>query len=183
MNNNKPIGNGARSTDLEYGAKVAITGFHHQIHLGNAYIASHKFSSIANNAVAEFYVKVPANYEPHVVFHRDLEGNADVALFEDTTTQAPNNDGTGITPRNLNRNKADASQIEWFHTPTVLVDGTQLLIEWNAAGTGGVAGGSEGVFDEFELAKGKNYLFRVTNRSGQARDIGIFSRYYELEDL
>lgn len=166
--------------DKEYGAIISITGFHHQIHKGNAYIVSHKFLAVADDAAAEFYIKVPADFEPHAVFHRDIEGNADVELFEDTTTQAPNNDGTALPVINLNRNSPNTSEIEWFHTPTVLVDGTSLFIEWNAAGTGGTAAGSEGVFDEFELAKGKNYLFRVTNRSGQARNIGIFSRYYEI---
>jgi len=168
------------AVDTEYQANVTITGFHYQTHLGNAYIASHKFLAVADDAVAEIYIKVPAGAEPHIVFHRDLEGNADVELFEDTTTQGPLNDGTAITPVNINRNSANVSVVEFFHTPTVLVDGTQLLIEWNAAGTGGVAGGSEGSFDEFELAKGKNYLFRVTNRSGQARNIGMFARYYEV---
>ena len=170
-------GAGVEVIDPEYKASVSITGFHYQTHLGKAYIVSHKFSAVADDAVADIYVKVPADFEPHIVFHRDIEGDADVELFEDTTVSA---DGTALTAYNLNRNSANTSAIEFFYTPTVTLSGTQLFLEWNAAGAGGQAAGSEGTFDEFELAKGKNYLFRVTNRSGGAKNIGIFARYYEV---
>ncbi len=170
-------GAGAESIDPEYGAGVHITGFHHKTHLGQAHIVSNKFAAIADDGVADIYVKVPAGIEPHIVFHRDIEGDADVELFEDTTVSA---DGTALTPRNLNRNSTNISTVSFFHTPTVTSPGTQLFIEWNAAGSGGQAAGSEGAFDEFELAKGKNYLFRVTNRSGSAKNIGSFARYYEV---
>ena len=170
-------GAGVEVIDPEYGASVSITGFHHKTHLGKAYIVSNKFADVADNGVADIYVKVPAGVEPHIVFHRDIEGDADVELFEDTTVSA---NGTALTAYNLNRNSENLSAIEFFHTPTVTLPGTQLFLEWNAAGTGGQAVGSEGTFDEFELAKGKNYLFRVTNRSGAAKEIGIFARYYEV---
>lgn len=170
-------GAGKETIDSEYKASVSITGFHFKTHEGQAYIVSNKFAAVADDAVADIYIEVPADIEPHIVFHRDIEGDADVELFEDTTVSA---DGTALTSFNLNRNSANTSTISFFHTPTVTSPGTQLFLEWNAAGSGGQTAGSEGTFDEFELAKGKNYLLRVTNRSGGAKNIGIFARYYEV---
>lgn len=179
-----PIGDGAQGVDPEYGANVFITGFHAAIHAGIAYTAAYVVPDagplIANDVTLNILIRTNATHEPHMQFHRDMTGDADVELFK-----APTNNllGTPFLAENMKDGGASANTLFYLQTPASITDpGTLWFPEYQAGGTGGQASGVEGRFREREMALSKDYLYRITNRSGQDRRIGLFALFYEIKE-
>lgn len=159
---------------------VTIDSVHNHIHAGDAYSVSHAFLAVANTASVELLFRVNSVKDAHLVAEVESEGKAEFVLLEAPTTT---DDGTPITPRNKFRAAAsdpDQSDMSVFHAPTVTVEGIQLQTELILGGTGpqsiGAAGGRRA---EWVLATNTDYVFRVTNNSGLAKDITIHLEWYE----
>lgn len=166
------------------GSLVNINEEHWTIHEGLVYQGAHKFTGVANGGVVNILLKVPAGVYPHL---REFivtvgEGDVDVAVYEGATVSA---DGTGGSILNMNRNSDNVSGSQFFHTPTITDDGTQIKTVWippTASGTGGSSGGISRAFQgaELTLKPNTNYLFRAANNSGATISIEMFGMIYEL---
>ena len=157
---------------------VTIDFVHHEIHEGNHYTSSVYDTTVDIASPKYFRLTVPAAVYPHVIFavsgdsgfviqfyedptldavgsavarinnNRSSVNTANVTVFEDSTTQAPNNDGTllwsgiagsGGNPTQSNSGQSGARQ-EFILSPsedylikvTALANGTMINIqaEW-----------------------------------------------------
>ena len=162
-----------------------IDAVHRMIHEGFAYHASGKATAIADGATLEMLFKVPAGTFPHFHKVRMQYGAGDVEMdaYEGTTVSA---DGTSITAYNLNRNSSNTPNMTAFHTPTITADGTKIHAQWAPPTASGTGGSQEGVVDvtqgeEWILKPDTNYLFRITNNSGEIISIGYEIMWYEID--
>lgn len=170
--------------DLESGGLVNIDEEHWTIHDGLSFQGSHKFTGVANGASVNILLKVPAGVQPHLNAFQVTggRGDLDIAVYEGATVSA---DGTGGTLLNMNRNSTNVSQSSFYYTPTITDDGTLIKQVWvppTVTGTGQSANGLGVGFvgRELVLKEDTNYIFRVTNNSGDTINIEMFGMLYEL---
>lgn len=150
---------------------------HSRIHQGVFYSASEIVGALADDANFDMILTTPADDWPHCAPEPSFDASADFLIYEDPTFTV----GTSVDVVNHNRNSANTFDGTVVHTPTVTVPGTQILISDHVpGGTGGNASGSTaGQFaNEFILKPSTSYLFRLTNRSGQANRGGIILNFY-----
>ena len=157
-----------------------ISSLHNHTHEGEAYSISHGFIAVADDAHADMLIRTGA-IDVHIVAEIEGEGKAYAFLYEVPTITL---DGTPLVPRNKyrshNDNDPEQSSVLIFHTPTVGAVGTQLLTELITGGSGPQSIGSRGGRSaEWVLKKNTDYLFRVTNKTGQAKDFTIHPEWYE----
>ena len=165
-------------------ALVAISFPHYEIHLGTTFNASYKILALANAASLDIILMAGADKEAHLTARFVCGGDAEVLIYEDTTTQAPLNDGTALAEVNLHRGSAVASTLVATHTPTINALGTLLIDGAIGGGTGGnAAGGAIRIGTERILAVSTKYLFRLTNRSGGAKIGSIVLEWYEADPV
>ncbi len=165
-------------------ALVTISFPHHKIHLGITFNASFKILTLANAASLDILLVTGANKEAHLTARFVCGGDAEILIYEDTTTQAPLNDGTALAEVNLHRGSAVVSTLVATHTPTINALGTLLIDGAIGGGTGGnAAGGTIRVGTERILARSKKYLFRLTNRSGGVKIGSIVLEWYEADPI
>lgn len=156
---------------------IIINAVHERIHEGQNFIGSDIGLAVADAADRDYLIKTGA-IPPHLVFSVNATGEVTVTFFEGTTVSA---DGTGITLFDSNRVSANTPLTTLFHTPTVTVAGTQLLIRKLGAslpGPSSIVGVGE-QRNEAILAASSNYLLRITNNEGAAIDIGSVISFYE----
>ena len=115
---------------------------------------------IADDASLDIWVSVPAGLTPHVVWRFWSQGLSQGYVYESPTVT---DEGTIITPINLNRSSAIDPTVVVKHTPTVTLVGTVLY-------GGDWYGGTftqEALQDVqgMQLAAGTTYLFRQTARA------------------
>lgn len=167
-------------------AKVAIAEEHWVVHAGIAFTADWKFTSVLTGTSVDILLVPNAGNYPHV--HRfDLaagRGDVDVLVYENPTVS---DNGTEITPGNMNRNSTNTPVMDIFYTPTVSTVGdlmTRLWVPPSATGQGqqvGVFLSTEG--SEWILHPDRTYLVRVTNNSGATISIWEQFMFYELADF
>jgi len=167
-----------QGVDSKVGAGEGILVAHAEVHEAGMYHASHLYTTIGDDANADMLIKVGANKELHSAIAVVAGGDAYFYLYSGTTTSAI---GTAITPRNMNREDGtDASDADVRHTPTVSSAGTQLAAGFIPGGQKNQAvGGDARSGAEWILAKSTDYLARVTNKAGSAKDISIVLEYYQ----
>lgn len=154
-----------------------IDVLHHRIHQGVVYSHNQILTAVANDASVNLLLQVPASHAAHLRAVLAAGGDAELRLFEGTTFS---NAGTGVTPRNRNRFAGDNAQLTVSHTPTITGDGTELSTVFVPGGRGGNAGGGTGgLFAEYVLNVGTNYLLRGTNRAGQRQNLNLQVTWYE----
>lgn len=169
----------------------SISWSHAHLHDGEVYEACYLEEDVANDGTVELLVNVPSGVakEPHMLFVVNCGGDAKVEVFEGSE---PSGNGTEITPVNSRRSvdsNPDQSVIEIYHTPTLASSGedgsalygTGKLV---AGGTGPQSGGGSGGREvELILDRGLKYLLRVTNISGNTKNVGVELRWYEHDPL
>lgn len=168
-------GDGARVAVLLASGGRPADDPHTRIHQGVMYECGSIVAALANDAAFNVILTTPAADYPHAVMHPSLDGSLDVSIYEGAAFTG----GTSLTINNLNRNSANTFSGSAVHTPTISDDGAQLMGCHVAGGTGPHAGGTGNGFDfEWMLKPSTNYLFRITNRSGQAQRGGICLYFY-----
>lgn len=149
-------------------------------HEGKLFVSDKVTESVANSATVDILL-VTDGLDSHLVSAVSAGGDVYVELFEDVVVSS---NGTEIVPINVNRNSSLTSLIKTYHTPTISSTGTQLRKVYLSGGGGG---NSQGVLGaglarpntEIVLKKNTKYLLRVTNKSGQAKTIGVEVMFYE----
>jgi len=166
--------------DSTVGALSVIDTIHHEIHEGVAFEASYKSpdgSELADNETLEILFVMGATKEAHVTFIAAAVGNFELRLSEVTVGA----NGTALEVNNLSAVIDTAAEVRIFHTPVLPVIVRTYLDVWMPGGTGGkIQGGSTREEVEHVFAPNKNYLLRLTNRSGGAQPASAHVQWYEV---
>jgi len=151
---------------------------HLRLHEGRAFYVYKTFtksSPLSVNGNLDIALAWPAGYAPHCVFTYQSGGASEFYIYEAPTTSG----GTALTVQRRNRVLTTTSAAAAVHTPTVTTTGTALTGEFLAGGSGGQAGGAAAFSFQYVLAPLTTYLFRLTNRSGQAHMAHLMIEWYE----
>jgi len=164
-------------------AFTVISEEHRMIHDGYMFNLSGKATGIANGGTYDLLFVCGSGVFLHVI---NMEYTIDdapalIELYEGTTYSAA---GTSIDWVNHSRVSANTADTVATHTPTVTSPGT-LVAERYIPDPGGSAGHTSGSIVqggdyEWILGNGDDYLWRFTNNSGGAIDIGFHFNAYEI---
>lgn len=154
-----------------------IASEHSMIHKGKAFTHGSLHLALANNGIYYHLLANPAANYPHLrIIRLTCEGAPFwIELFEAPTTTV---NGTDATVVNNNRNSLNTSELLMYHAPTVTADGLQLGATM-ITGSGSAGGSSEFSEIEWILKPSTNYLIKITNKSGAARDFSLETFHYE----
>jgi hypothetical protein len=162
-------------------APVIVVDVNHQRnHDGRAFYAykiAPDSAPLAANASIDIVLASPSGVFPHVTIEGICLGDAELYIYEGTSTTG----GTSFTPINRNRNYSvsNPSQVAMVINPTVTSVGTELDVQLIPGGAGKKsAGGSAGSL-EYVLKPLTNYLFRLTNVNGTAHAAYLTLEWYE----
>jgi hypothetical protein len=156
---------------------VFVDSVHHEVHEGIFFNVEHS-ANVANGNSLEMLITTGAG-QAHAAFAIAAGGQITLYFFEGTAKTG----GTGLTPRNMNRNKSDNTEVVVAHTPAGAGDGTAVIN--GRLLPGGTTqqtrvGGAARANTEIILKPSTKYLLRATNTSGGAIDINpVFSYYIE----
>lgn len=151
---------------------------HQEVHLGNTYLVTRLADDVADDANFDIHIINGSAKLLHIVASATVEGLSWGYIYEGTTYSAP---GTAMTIYNLNRSSNNTSSASAKHTPTVNSLGTKIFEILINGGTGPrSAGGALRVTTELVLDVSGDYLFRITNKAGAAKDISMLLQWYEV---
>jgi len=151
---------------------------HVRLHEGRAFYAyflNGDANKLADNASINIAAAWAAGKYPHLVFDVRCGGDAEFTIFENATVTG----GTSFTAINRYRSSTNTSSSAILINPTVTTTGTAITSEFLAGGSGGQAGGAAAFSFQYVLAPLTTYLFRLTNRSGQAHMAHVMIEWYE----
>lgn len=153
---------------------------HQRNHDGRAFFAYKLYpdsAPLTANASIDIAMAAPAGVFPHVTVDGLCLGDAELYIYEGSTTSG----GTPFTPINRNRNYAvsNPSQIAMVIAPTVSNVGTELDAQIIAGGAGKKSGGGTAGSLEYVLKPLTTYLFRLTNVNGTAHAAYLTLEWYE----
>ncbi len=174
------IGDIGLPTDDITGALQVIDTFHHEIHEGETFIASHLDINLADNGTLILHL-APGPTFSHLVFSGACGGDATVELMENPTITG----GAAVNERNMKRTAAEPGDTVVLEDPTINNPGTMILDALIAGGTGGnAAGGFLGLREqsEFILDPDKTYAVRLTNIAGNTKAASLIVQWYEESD-
>ncbi len=161
--------------------EIVTSAEHQRVHNGEMWMISAMVEDASDDANLDLVLTTPAA-EFHVTFQIAAEGSAIVFVYEDTVLDDPVG-GSAAVVKNANRVVGDAGAPTALIGPTVTGVGTLLLNQSLPGGTGGNASGGQGERGtEMVLAPSTNYLFRVTNKKGNASTMSIVLLPYENAD-
>jgi len=167
----------------EGGFLIAVTTEHSKVHQGKLFSAGYYNAAVANAAVINVLVQIPANVSIHTYFKIISGGDAFFEAFEGATFS---NQGTGAGTLNNNRTSTNTPDTVVTHTPTITDDGSIIWEEYIPGGTGAGAGqvtpgAVQSVASEQSiLAPSTNYIFRLTNNAGSTQPLQIQLAFYEV---
>ena len=134
---------------------------HHEVHEGNFYTISDYDNDVDIIAPKYWHLKTPDTVKRiHIKMEVGANG-ADLVEFFETPTLTGN--GTALTPKNNDRNSANATTLLVYYDPTVTADGTRItadLIGTNNNKT--IIGGSIRNGAEFILKRNTSYLVKFS---------------------
>ena len=165
------------------GALVSIGYPHHEIHSGSTFVVSYKApdgAPLADDATINLTITTQSKYA-HMAFRAACGGDMEVELLEGSTVTA----GTGFAMVEYNKNRAStkANTAGVRRDMTVTVPGALIENEFVPGGTGGNAiGGANTERPEWILALTTVYVFRLTNRAGNAQPASLAIEWYEESD-
>ena len=151
---------------------------HVRLHEGRAYYAyflNGDANQLADNASINIAVAWASGKTPHLVFDVRCGGDAEFTIFENATVTG----GTSFTAINRYRPSTNTSASAILINPTVTNTGTQLTGEFLSGGAGGQASGAAAFSFQYVLSPLTTYVFRLTNRSGQAHMAHLMIEWYE----
>jgi len=161
------------------GSPVVIDVEHHEIHCGDSWYGT-RIADIAGTATDSIVINIPpkiGNVGYHAVILCETEGEAEFHVYEGASTVA---DGTPIPIFNRNRNSAETTLVEIFHTPTTATGGVDIFQKVWGSGKG-VGGGARGLNERIQKDNTK-YLITVTNRTAVNSWVSWEVNYYRHED-
>lgn len=175
-------------SDLTEHAQIFIDPLHRRIHDGQAFTASFIFEAISNNADGDLLLKIGAR-NIHITFRSGVEDDTFQCLFEnptiDTDSTGPLN-GTPVIIFDKNRVTNNTPLCTAFHTPTISTDsagdlpGTLIFATIIRPGDGiRTFSVDPAQHDEWLLAANTDYLLRITNKAGVAKDASMAFTFYE----
>lgn len=152
---------------------------HQKVHQGQFFLLERIVSSLADNVSIDVVLST-GNQSLHASFGSIVRGDSEIFIYESPTVS----NGSVIDIINQNRNSTRQSTATAVHTPTVTSVGTLLthnLIVGGAVGhaVGGAMSGALREGSEWVLKPNTKYLIRLTNKSGQARDLQLQCAFYE----
>jgi len=173
-------------TDEPIDQVTNIDRSHFKTHQGKMFIASHVVENVEPAAANDFYIKTGAS-TPHIGLEIGASGNSLVEFFTDATASS---NGTTLSTFNLNCLSGNVALTTFFHAPTLVTTGTQVLTRYihgtsggpagNPVIGGGTTGGPSGRAVETILCANTNYLVRVTNQTAVTIAAADFSAgFYE----
>jgi hypothetical protein len=151
---------------------------HVRLHEGRAfyvYYLNGDANPLANDASIDIAIAWASGKTPHLVFDVNCGGDAEFTIYEGAVVTG----GTSFTAINRYRPSTNTSSSAALINPTVTSTGTALTGEFLAGGTGGQAGGAAAFSFQYVLSPLTTYLFRLTNRSGQAHMAHVMIEWYE----
>lgn len=172
-----------RAFDQYAHALTVISEPHRLVHDGMYYNATGKVN-VGIGANLDILMQFPAGVVGHMtlVEFQMEDGPVDIALYENTTFSAA---GTAVNVKNHNRLSTRTAGITMTHTPTITGVGDVVTQRYIPAG-GGPPGQEAGTLvrgedSEWILGNGVDYLWRLTNNSGVAIDVGFHLDGYILD--
>jgi len=163
--------------DAHADAAIVIPHSHHELYEGNHFTASYRFLAVADDGYADLRIYVHADYFAEMSFAVETEAKVYIDLYEGTTYTV---DGTAVVRYNNNRTSGTAANALVYHTPTIDAAGT--VIRTALVGSAGrfTEGGGEVESANIRLLqKATDYLIRVQNKGGNAKDIVIRFKFHE----
>jgi hypothetical protein len=159
---------------------ITIDVNHQRNHDGRAYYAykiAPDSSPLAAAASINIVMASPSGVFPHVTIDGICLGDAELYIYENTTTTG----GTAFTTINRNRNYAvsNVSQVAMVINPTVTSVGTEIDAQIVPGGSGKKSSGGGAGSLEYVLKPLTNYLFRLTNVNGTAHAASLQLEWYE----
>ena len=151
---------------------------HKQVHSSKMFSAGYHVPTLADNGNLDILIQVGAN-PIHIGVRGSIGGDGRGFIYEAPTISDV---GTALVAANHRRSSSNVTTAIITHTPTVTLVGTQFNgTFYIPGGAGGKAIGGEAVgFDsELILAPNTDYLYRLTNISGQAREAAMHATFYE----
>ena len=162
-------------------APVIMVDVNHQRnHDGRGYFAykiAPDSAPLASGASINIVLASPSGVFPHVTVNGVCLGDAELYIYEGTSTTG----GTAFTPINRNRNYAvsNVSQVAMVINPTVTSVGTEIDVQIIPGGVGKKSSGGSAGSLEYVLKPLTNYLFRLTNVNGTAHAASLQLEWYE----
>jgi hypothetical protein len=159
---------------------IVVDVNHQRNHDGRAYYAykiAPDTAKLAPDASIDIVLASPSGVYPHVTVDGMCAGDAELYMYEGTSTTG----GTSFIPINRNRNYAvsNPSEVAMVVNPTVVSLGTELDAQIIPGGSGKKAGGGSSSTLEYVLKPLTNYLFRLTNINGTSHTACLTLEWYE----
>jgi len=159
---------------------ITVDVNHQRNHDGRAFFAykmAPDSAPLASLASIDIVLASPAGVFPHMTVDAMCLGDAELYIYEGTSTSG----GTLLTPVNRNRNYSvsNPSQIAMVVNPTVTSVGTEIDAKIIPGGAGKKSGGGTAGSLEYVLKPLTNYLFRLTNVNGTAHAAHLSLEWYE----
>jgi len=155
---------------------------HHEIHGGSAYRAGSQETPNAAGTLSLTWTTPNNGKQMHMVFSVETANSSEVTIYEDVSFTS---NGTAITPRNANRNSADASSVQTVEKDaTVNVVGATILGHKHIGAVGVKQndpsfGGATEARHEWVLKEDTTYHIEVEDVSGESHDMWIGLDWYE----
>lgn len=156
---------------------------HHEIHEGAMWHGYIQTSGLADDASLNTLLVTGSGLEVHAIFEKNIGGDAWWELYEGVLLSgSPGGSGTPVTTHCMNRYISGTPQTTVFHNPNY-IGGTKLTVDYIPGGTGPRTAGG-GARGEYEwvltgVSGPVNYLLRVINVAGAAKDIAVGVEFYE----
>lgn len=141
-----------------------------------AYSSKGNGNELADDASIDIVVTSPVSMPLGIGFVTRIGGDAEFKVFENVTDVVG---GTIYVPKNRNRASSKISQTGIIVQPTSVTTNGVLYEEIIVGGSGGNAAGASLQGDYAIIRADTSYLFRLTNRSGQARIAELFVQWVE----
>jgi hypothetical protein len=158
---------------------------HAYLHRQRRYFVNHYNAALGDGATIDIAVTAGANFALHAIWEAGVAGNCLVQVFKGSSITG----GTAMSIVNRNQEPTiRASTATIVRDPVVESggDGTDLTGGgvFVAGGRGGAAqGGETGDREEFIIPVNETWLYRITNVSGQARNVNFGLDFYEHETI
>lgn len=141
-----------------------------------AYSSKNEGNTLADDASIDIVVTPPVGMNIGIGFVTRIGGDAEFKVFENVTGVTG---GTVFVPRNRNRASTRTALTGVIIQPTGVTTNGVLYEEIIIGGSGGNAAGATLQGDYAIIKADTSYLFRLTNRSGQARIAELFVQWVE----
>ena len=133
-------------------------------------------NTLADDASIDIVVTSAVDMPIGIGFVTRIGGDAEFKVYENVTSVVG---GTIFVPRNRNRTSTRVSQTGIIVQPSSITTNGILYEEIIVGGSGGNAAGATLQGDYAIIKANTSYLFRLTNRSGQARLAELFVQWVE----